>query len=489
MSTRGRFAPYVLGVALLAVGGAAAAFTLYAYLLGEPTSGFLVTAAVAALPGAVLRYIGLAAAEPTRREALAAVLLTWFLVPLIGCIPFALTSQLSFVDGLFESVSGFTATGATVITDFTVLPASLIVWRALSQWIGGIGIIVMFVAVFPQLAIAGRQMFFTEVPGPVEDRLAPRLRSTAGAVLAVYTALTVACAAGYLAFGMSTFDALMHSLTTVAAGGFSHYPDGFAAFASANLEWVAVLFMFLAGVSLPLIFRTVNGRPLLPLRNVEFRVYSLIIAVAAVGLWLVLASAGLDQAFRRGVFHVVSIMTTTGFASVDFAAWAPPAQAILLLLMLIGGSAGSASGGVKVARWLIVAKNTMREVAKVLHPRAVMPVRVGRRIVSDDVLRSVAAFITLYVSLVAVITVLLVLLGSSLDEALTAALACIGNVGPGFGSLGPYGSYAELHPAARLLLTFGMVVGRLEVVTVFVVFLPSWWRLPRRNPLNWWRWR
>ena len=487
MSTRGRFAPYVLGTALLAVGGAAAAFTLYALLLGESHTGFLLTTLVAGLPGAGLRYIGLAGAEPTRREALATVLLTWLFVPLIGCIPYALTSQLGFVDGLFESMSGFTATGATVITDFTVLPASLIVWRALSQWIGGVGIIVMFVAVFPQLAIAGRQMFFTEVPGPIEDRLAPRLRNTAAAVMTVYSALTIACAAGYLAFGMSLFDAVMHSLTTVAAGGFSHYPDGFAAFASANLEWVAILFMFLAGVSLPLIYRTVSGRPWLPLRNAEFRVYTLIIALAAVALWLVLWSAGLDQAFRRGLFQVVSIMTTTGFASVDFAAWAPPAQAVLLVLMLIGGSAGSASGGVKVARWLIVAKNTLREVAMVLHPRAVLPVRIGRRIVSDDVLRSVAAFITLYVTLVAVTTVLLVMLGSTLDEALTAALACIGNVGPAFGTLGPYGSYAELHVASRLLLTFGMLVGRLEVVTVFVVFLPGWWRLPRRNPISWWR--
>lgn len=487
MNGRGRFAPYVLGITLLALAGACALFALYAALLRENFVGFLVCTAVSGVLGGAMRLLGRARAEPTTREGIATVLLTWLLVPLIGALPYLVTTEMGFVDSFFESMSGFTATGATVITRFDEFPHSLLMWRALTQWIGGVGIIVMFVAVFPQLAIAGRQMFFAEVPGPTEDRLAPRLRHTAAAVLSIYSGLTVVCALAYWLFGMVPFDAIAHSFTTVAAGGFSRYAAGFAVFASPALEWVAVVFMFLAGVSLPLLYRTASGRPLLPLRNTEFRVYALIAVLASLALWFILWSNGHVDALRTGVFQAVSILTTSGFGSVDFTTWQPPALAVLLVLMLIGGSAGSASGGVKVARWLIIGRNTVREVRRVLHPRAVLPVRVGSRIVPEDVLRSVAAFITLYVGLFAFSTVMLVMFGSPLEVALTASISSIGNVGPGFGPIGPFGSYADLHPLSRILLTFIMYAGRLEVVTVFVVFAPGWWRLPRRSPLAWWR--
>jgi trk system potassium uptake protein TrkH len=362
-------------------------------------------------------------------------------------------------------------------------------WRAMAQWIGGIGILVLFVAVFPQLAIAGRQMFFAEAPGPSEERLSPRLRHTAAAVLAVYSGLTALCIAMYLVFGMSPTDAVAHALATVSAGGFSTHAEGFAFYSSAALEWTAVAFMFLAGVSLTLLYRTLMGRPLLPFKDAEFRAYSLILIVASTVLAVQLSdSYGLDGV-RHAAFQAVSIMTSTGLASADFATWAQPALAVLLVLMLIGGSAGSASGGVKVVRWLIILKNTVREVRRTLHPRAVLPVRVGTSIVSEDVLRSVAAFITLYVGLFAVSTLLLVIFGSDFEVALTASISCIGNVGPGFGPIGPMGSFADLHPMSLGILTFVMYAGRLEVVTVFVVCMPEWWRVPRRSPLRWWRQR
>jgi len=485
--TRGRFAPYVLGTALLALAAVAAAFCLYALIADEPAAGFVITIFAAGVPGVALRLLGRAAAEPTRREAIAGVLLTWSLVPIIGAIPFIFAIDFGVINALFESMSGFTTTGATVITDFGAVPDTIFLWRAVSQWIGGIGILVLFVAVFPQLAIAGRQMFFTEAPGPNDERLTPRLRHTAAAVLAVYSGLTLICGAAYLLLGMTPFDAVVHALATVSAGGFSSHAAGFGYFASPALEWVAVVFMFLAGVSLPLIYRTVSGRPLLPLRDSEFRAYTAILLLASAVLSLLLWPVAQADAVRQAAFHAVSIMTSTGFAAEDFAAWAPPMLAVLLVLMLVGGSAGSASGGVKVVRWLIIAKNTVREIRRTLHPRAVLPVRVGNSIVPEDVLRAVAAFITLYVGLFAVSTVALVMFGAEFDVALTASLAAIGNVGPGFSSVGPMESYAGLHPVSRALLTFVMFAGRLEVVTVFVVLMPGWWRLPRRSPLSWWR--
>src|SRR5690606_25784436 len=400
---------------------------------------------------------------------------------------FMISLDMSFLTAMFESMSGFTTTGATIITDYAAVPATLFMWRAMAQWVGGIGILVLFVAVFPQLAIAGRQMFFAEAPGPSEERLSPRLRHTAAAVLAVYSGLTAACIAMYLLFGMLPSDAVAHALATVSAGGFSTHAQGFAHYASPALEWTAIVFMFLAGVSLTLLYRSLMGRPILLLKDAEFRSYTVILAVAAAVLALQLAQRYGADAVRHGVFHAISVMTSTGFASVDFVTWALPSLAVLLVLMLIGGSAGSASGGIKVVRWLIVIKNTVREVRRTLHPRAVLPVRVGTSVVSEEVLRSVAAFITLYVGLFAASTLVLVVFGSSFEVALTASIASIGNVGPGFGHIGPMGSFADLHPVSIGVLTFVMYAGRLEVVTVFVVFMPEWWRIPRHSPLWWWR--
>ncbi|HET8985321.1 MAG TPA: TrkH family potassium uptake protein [Trueperaceae bacterium] len=489
MSARGRFAPYVLGTSLLAVAGIALVFIVYAAVIGESVLGFALTLAASLPLGLALRAVGRPGAEPTRREALATVLLTWLAVPVVWTLPFVVALDMSFLSALFESMSGFTTTGATIITDYQSVPATLFMWRAMAHWVGGIGILVLFVAVFPQLAIAGRQMFFAEAPGPSEERLSPRLRHTAAAVLAVYSGLTAACIAMYLVFGMTPTDAVAHALATVSAGGFSTHAEGFAYYSSPALEWTAVAFMFLAGVSLTLLYRTLMGRPLLPLRDAEFRAYTVIIIVTSAVLTVQLSNRYGVDAVRHAVFQAISVMTSTGFASVDFATWTRPALAVLLVLMLIGGSAGSASGGVKVVRWLIIIKNTVREVRRTLHPRAVLPVRVGTSIVSEDVLRSVAAFITLYVGLFAVSTLLLVMFGSDFEVALTASIASIGNVGPGFGPIGPMGSFADLHPISLAILTFVMYAGRLEVVTVFVVFMPEWWRVPRQSPLRWWRQR
>jgi len=476
---RGRFAPYILGTGLLGLAIIMAAFSGYALLLREPPGGFAVTAVVAGVLGGLLLKLGVRQAEPTRREALLGVLLLWSGVPLVGAIPFA-HGGLTVLNAIFESMSGFTTTGATVLLDFESFPKSLFMWRALTQWIGGVGIIVLFIAVFPQLAIAGRQLFFAEAPGPTEERLTPRLRHTASAVLVVYSGLTSLCIIGYLLAGMSVYEAVAHAFTTLSAGGFSPNGLSFAGYATPAIDWVAIIFMAFAGANFALQYRAVTGKPLDLLRDSEFRAYLSIVLIGA--LLLIIALGGrypLVEAVRHGLFQSLSIITTTGYASADFAAWPIPAQAVLVALMFVGGSAGSAAGGIKVARWLIVSRHAARELRHTLHPRAVVPLRVGQRTVPEEVLRAVAAFITLYIGLFAVTTLVLVWLGADFVTALTAAIACIGNIGPGLGAAGPMLNFAELHPVSRGLLTFGMYAGRLEVITVFILLDAETWRLPR----------
>ncbi len=478
---RGRFAPYIVGLGLLGLAVITLFFCVYALLLGENVSGFAVTCALSASMGSVLVWLGTSDAGPTRREALTGVLLLWLVLPLVGMIPYAASEAFTPLNALFESTSGFTATGATALRDFSEVSRSLFLYRSLSQWLGGIGIIVLFIAVFPQLAIAGRQLFFAEAPGPSEEKLTPRLRSTASAVLIVYVGLSVLCGFSYWLAGMTPYDAVAHTFTTLAASGFSPEPLSYQGFNPA-IQWVAILFMTIAGVNFALQYQFFAGRPKDLLHDVEFRVYLGILAVAALLLTLTLRSDYvLAEALRHALFQAISIMTTTGYASVDFIEWSQQGQMVLLVLMFVGGSAGSAAGGVKVIRWIIIAHNMNREVQRALRPRAVLPVRVGRRPVEEEVLRAVAAFLTLYLSLFAVIAGVVIWLGADIVTGLTASIACLGNVGPGLGEVGPMLNYADLHPVSRALLIFAMYAGRLEVVTVFIIFNRDFWSLPKRR--------
>ena len=478
---RGRFAPYVVGIGLLGMAVALLGFALYATILDEPTLPYLITAALAGALGLPLRLFGRAGQDPSRREALMGVLLLWSLVPAVGIVPYVMGTGMTPLNALFESMSGFTATGATAIADFDSVPAALFMWRAFTQWVGGIGIVVVFVAVFPQLAIAGRQIFNTELPGPTDEhRITPRLRSTAIAVLSVYVALSATCAFAYVLAGMEPYAAVAHAFTTVAAAGFSPEARSFEAYGMA-VDWVAITFMTLAAVNFALLFRAFMGRPRDLWRDPELRAYVLIVVLAGSVLsYHLLAMYEGSEALRHGFFQTISILTTTGYASADFDAWPDRARVTLVLLMFIGGSAGSAAGGVKVMRWLIIGTHTVREVRRALHPRAVLPMRVGARTIPEEVLRAIAAFITLYAALLVTSATLLVYLGADFVSAFTAAAATVGNVGPGLGGVGPMTSYADLPALGRGVLIFNMFAGRLEIVTVFVLFTVRWWRFPRR---------
>lgn len=454
-------------------------FTVYGAWLEEPVAGFALTFAVSGVCGALLMRLGVHNAEPTRREAFIGVMLSWLLIPAFGALPYVISGGFTPIDAMFESMSGFTTTGATVLQDFDTFSQSLFMWRAISQWFGGVGIIVLFIAVFPQLAIAGRQLFFAEAPGPTEDRLTPRLRNTAGAVLVVYVGLTILCALAYFLAGMTVYEAVAHAFTTLAAGGFSPNGQSFEGYPAA-LSWVSLPFMLLAGANFALQYQAVSGRPKELFRDAEFRAYLVIVVVASgllsVALW---AEYPPLEALQHAFFQVLSILTTTGYASTDFVTWSTQAQTVLVLLMFIGGSAGSAAGGIKLVRWLIVLKNALRELRRALHPRQVLPLKVGQRRISEEVLRAVAAFITFYILLFALTAAWLAWFGADFITALTASIACIGNIGPGLAAVGPMLNFAELHPSSRILLTFAMYVGRLEIMTVLVVLSPEFWRLPR----------
>ncbi len=478
---RGRFAPYVVGMGLLTMALALVGFALYAAILDDPVAPFLLTATVAFVLGMPLRWVGRFGPDPSRREALLSVLLLWSVVPLVGVLPYVLGAGMTPLNALFESMSGFTATGATAITDFAALSTALFMWRAFTQWVGGIGIVVAFVAVFPQLAIAGRQIFHAELPGPTEERLSPRLRTTALAVLSVYVALSATCAFAYALAGMAPYEAVAHAFTTVAAAGFSPEARSYEAYGMA-VDWVAITFMTLAAVNFALLFRAFLGRPRDLARDPELRTYGAIVLLAGSLLSLHLVGTyDRGEALRHGFFQTVSILTTTGYASADFDAWPDRARMTLLLLMFVGGSAGSAAGGIKVMRWLIIGAHTVREVRRALHPRAILPLQVGRRAIPDDVLKAVGAFLMLYAGLVTASATLLVYLGQDFLSAFSAAAATVGNVGPGLGNVGPMASYGDLPALGRGVLIFNMFAGRLEIVTVFVLFTMRSWRLPRRE--------
>ncbi|AEV16009.1 Trk system potassium uptake protein [Thermus sp. CCB_US3_UF1] len=470
---------YLLGLTYQGFGLLLAAFTLLAFFLGEDARGFALGAILGLGVGRGLQLLGHPQAQPKRAEVFATVALLWILVPALGAVPYWVSGGMPYLDALFEAVSGFTTTGATALQDFSLFGESLFLWRSLTQWMGGIGIVVLFLVIFPQLQVAGRQAFFAESTGVEKERLTPRLRHTAQAVLRVYVALTGMALLAYWLAGMPPFEALANALTTIPAGGFSPNPQSFATYAPLA-QWLGTLFMFLAGANFLLQYRLLFGREVGPLlRDAEFRAYGVLVLLAGLLLALYLYTHhlyGLEASLRHAFFQVVSILTTTGFASVDFAQWVVPAQAILVLLMFVGGSAGSGAGGIKVVRWLLLFGLLRREITRTLHPQAVLPLRLGQRVVSEEALRQVSVFVFLYTVLFGFGTLAVALLEGDFVVAFTASAQAIGNIGPGLGPIGPMGSYAGLHPLSKLVLILQMWAGRIEILPVVLLFSPELWR-------------
>lgn len=409
--------------------------------------------------------------------------LVWVVLPVFGAIPLLLhIPGLSFTDAYFEAVSGLTTTGATVLTGLEKLPMSINIWRCFMVLLGGMGIIVLAVAILPLLGVGGSQVFKAETPGPMkDDKLTPRIAETARGLWAVYFTVATACLLGFRWAGMSWPDAFMHMCSTMGLGGLAGYDASFAAFNSGRVEAVAIVFMLLAGVNFALYFRVWQRRSILPLwRDLEARLFFALMvgSVALVTVFLVVHGVYPEwtTALRHAAFNVVSVATTTGFATVDYAQW--PIFAPILMLFLCGFAtcAGSTGGGIKLSRSLLLMKQVQREFTRLLHPRAVRPVTLGGAVVDTQVLFSVQAFMLVYGAVLVAGTMALLLTGLDIISAFTAVVACINNTGPGLGQVGPSGNYQGLSDVQTWICTAVMLLGRLELFAVLVLFTPQFWR-------------
>jgi trk system potassium uptake protein TrkH len=413
------------------------------------------------------------------REGIAIVGLGWLAVVAAGALPFVFTGIASTpASALFESVSGFTTTGATVFPTIEVLPRSILLWRSVTHWIGGMGIIVLGVAILPLLGVGGAQLFRAEVPGITTDRLTPRIATTARLLWVVYALLTGVLVLLYLVLGMTPFDAVNHAMSAMATGGFSTRTASLGAFSPA-IQWVTVLFMFLAGVNFTLHYQVFTGRWRAWWRDPEFRWYAASMLGVAGVVFLALATetdVWTHDTLRSAVFNVVSVHSTTGYATADFAQWPAVAQVLLLAVMFVGAMGGSTGGGFKVVRAAVVTQHIRGEVRKVLHPQAMIVTRLGRTPVRPEVVLNVLAFLGLYVVTHALGTVALAALGSDLVTATSASLAALSSIGPGLGHVGPVAHYGDLSPAAHLVLSGLMLLGRLEFYTLLMLLKPDLWQ-------------
>ncbi len=426
------------------------------------------------------------------KDGFAVVTFTWLAIGIFGALPFLFTDAIpNITDAFFESMSGVTTTGASIIDmsygeeggprGIESLSYGVLFWRSFVQWIGGMGIIVFSIAILPLLGVGGVQLFKAEVPGPVPDKIKPRVRETAKILWLVYFGISLAEMLLLNFGGMSLFDAMCHMFTTMATGGFSTKNASIAGFNSVYIEYVIIFFMFLAGVNFTLHWRGIHGNLKSYFRDGEFKFYlGLIISFTVVIVIsnIIRSSEGVftHTMFRDSLFQVVSILTTTGYATADYQLWGWFSQFLLLLMMFIGGSAGSTGGGMKIIRIMTITKYSLSEAKRLLHPKALIPVRVGRRLITDDVIRNTLSFFLFFVAAFVFTSLILTAMGIDLVTAIGATAASIGNIGPGLGDVGPTHNYAELPALAKWLLSFCMLLGRLEVFTVIVLFSRSFWK-------------
>ncbi|RZB32127.1 MAG: trk system potassium uptake protein [Desulfobacteraceae bacterium Eth-SRB1] len=416
----------------------------------------------------------------SQREGIAIVAVSWTAVGLFGALPFYLGSEFStFVDAFFESVSGFTTTGASVLTNIEGVSKGLLFWRSFIQWLGGMGIIVLSVAILPFLGVGGMQLFKAEVPSPVPDKLKPRIRDTAMMLWKVYALISAAEVILLLIGGMDFYEALCHTFTTMPTGGFSTKNASIAHFNSVYFDIVIIVFMLLAGINFSLHYQMLRGKPLAFWRDTECRfflgvVFLLVIVVSFNIYGSIYEKIG--QALRFGAFQVVSIITTTGFATADYEKWPAMSQLILLFCMFMGASAGSTGGGMKCIRVMLCFKFCYKELFALIHPHAVKQIKIGGKPVSDDIMRSILGFLALYMSIFAFCAILLAGTGVDFVTSFGAVAATIGNIGPGFGLVGPVETYAQIPCLGKWLLIWCMLLGRLEIYTVIILLVPEFWR-------------
>lgn len=438
---------------------------------------FGIAAVITWLAGTVFAHGFVQKPDVRRAEALGVVAGSWLVISIFASIPYLLAG-LQWDDALFEAMSGLTATGATILQDFDAYGRGFFLWRSMTQWFGGLGVIALFVVVLPQLGIAGRQLFFAETSTAPSEVVGSRVRESARRLWFLYLTLTLALiAALMLGADFPLYESVCHAFTTMSAGGFSPHAESIGGYNNPAAEWILVVFMLIAGVSFPLLWVGMTRNPLEIWKDGEVRFYLLGVTIGCVLLALLTGAGSPGEAeFRQGAFQAASLISSTGYASTDYAQWSEAAMAVLIFVMLIGGCAGSAAGGPKAIRNLFTLKFVWREITRSLHPRAVLHLRHKGHAVPDPIVRAVLNLVLVYLLGYFVLGLALAVLGADLLTAFTASLACLGNIGPGLGEVGPMGSYANFTPPEKLVLTIAMWVGRLEVVTVLALLHPDVWR-------------
>ena len=446
---------------------------------GNSIKGFLSAVGVTIAFGAGLYALGKKSETISIREAIFVVASGWFLAGIFGGLPFLFTGTFtSFVDCFFETVSGFTTTGSTVMTDIESHSRAVLYWRSLIQWLGGMGIIVLFIAILPRIGMGAKKLFESEVPGPITSTFRPKLKETSSILWRIYLAITAAEVILLMFCGMSFFDSLCHSFTTMATGGFSTKAASVAAYNSAAVDIVITLFMFLAGVNFLLYYVAVKGNIKEFYRDVEFRFYAgmMIVCSLLITLDIMIMHPNFGHALRMGVFQTVSIGTTTGFGTDDFNLYPSFSRALLVIMMFIGGSAGSTAGGIKVSRLMVVLKNIKDELIKASRPQVVRTVKIGGHTIPRDVRQGIMVFFAMVMLIFAIGTLIMAALGLDMVSASTAVAATFFNIGPGLERVGAIENFAFIHPLGKIFLSFLMILGRLELVTVLALLIPEFWR-------------
>ena len=431
--------------------------------------------------GGLLAWLPRAQPELRTRDGFLIVSLAWLVVGLLGALPFWFCGAIpSFTDAAFESISGFTTTGATILTDIEALGHGPLLWRSMIQWLGGMGIVVLTIAILPILGVGGMQLFRAEAPGPAPDRLTPRIKETAQLLWGVYCLFTVTQVIALLFCGLGWFDAVCHAFTTMASGGFSTQNASVGQFQNPAVEYVMILFMGIAGVNFSLHYAALRGKKLTGYyRDSEFKVFLAVIVVVAASLTLINLQSGVasgEENLRASLFQTLSILTTTGYATADYESWASSAQFLIVLLMFIGGCAGSTAGGMKNVRVLLLSRHAFNELRKLIHPTGIYVIRFNHRPVDPQVVTNILGFFLLLMIVTVIATFAMTLFGLDLVTAFGSVAATLNNIGPGIGDVGPTDNFGHLPAAAKWLLALLMLLGRLELFTVLVLLTPDFWR-------------
>ncbi len=450
---------------------------------GEDPSAILISGTATAITGLFLWYFfkrSLESRELSKKDGYLIVTLGWLSMSVSGMLPYLFSGSIdSVTNAFFETISGYTTTGATILQDIESVPKDILFWRSLTQWIGGMGIIVLTVALLPMIGVGGMQLFVAEAPGISPDKLKPRIKDTAKRLWLLYLGLTVLEMILLYAGGMTFYDALNHSLTTMATGGFSTKNASIAHYESAYIQYVIIIFMFLAGVNFTITYFGLKGRFNKVWQNEEFKFYlafTLIFTITVTTGIVYYAEQPLEPAFRDAAFQVISVITTTGYITADYTMWAPLITVLFFFLMFLGGSAGSTAGGVKIVRHVVMIKNSFLEMKRLLHPASVLPVRLNGKAVSQSVTHHILAFIIIYLSAFVFGSIAVAFTGLDFMTSIGAVATSLGNIGPGFGSVGPVDNFAHLGEISKWILSGLMLLGRLELFTVLILFTPYFWQ-------------